>query len=81
LSPNIKNSETHRLARELAELTGESVTQAVTVPVLERLRRQREGGLAQYLLAIARDCAAHLSEPYRSIDHGGLLYDERGLPR
>jgi antitoxin VapB len=84
VSLNIKNSETHRLARELAELTGESVTQAVTVAVherLERLRRHREGGLAQYLLAIGRDCAAHLSEPYRSVDHGDLFYDERGLPR
>jgi antitoxin VapB len=34
------------------------------------------------ILAIGRDCAAHLEEPLRSIDHGDLLYDEKtGLPR
>ena len=84
MSLNIKNEETHRLARELAALTGESVTAAITVAVqerLERLRDNRQPDLAERLLAIGRDCAAHLSEPYRSVDHGELLYDERGLPR
>jgi antitoxin VapB len=83
VSLNIKNAETHRLARELAKLTGETVTEPVTVAVHERLerpRREREGGLAQHLLAIGGDCAAHLSEPYRSIEHGDLLYDEHGPP-
>ncbi len=84
MSLSIKNAETHRLARELAKLTGETVTEAVTVAVqerLERLRREREGGRAQHLLAIGCDCAAHLREPYRSMEHGDLLYDEHGLPR
>ena len=35
---NIKNPETHRLAEELAKLTGESMTAAVTTAVRERLR-------------------------------------------
>jgi len=81
---NIKNSETYRLARELAELTGESVTTAVTEAVRERLereRRTRSEGLASRLLAIGKDCAAHLNEPFRSVEHGDLLYDERGMPR
>jgi antitoxin VapB len=81
---NIKSEETHRLARELANLTGESLTTAVTEAVRERLDRvRRESGnsLADRLIAIGKDCAAHLKEPYRSIDHGDLLYDERGLPR
>ena len=84
MSLNIKNQETHRLARELAALTGESLAAAVTVAVRERLdrvRRQRGAGLADRLLAIGKDCAAHLREPYRSVDHGELLYDEQGLPR
>ncbi|MBI2316831.1 MAG: type II toxin-antitoxin system VapB family antitoxin [Betaproteobacteria bacterium] len=84
MSLNIKSEETHRLARELAELTGENLTVAVTVAVRERLdrvRRQRGVDLVDRLRAIGRDCAAHLKEPYRSIDHGTLLYDERGLPR
>ena len=81
---NIKNEETHRLARELSQLTGESMTDAVTEAVrerLDRLRRERSIGLADRLLAIGRDCAARLKEPYRFADHGDLLYDERGLPR
>ena len=81
---NIKNDETHKLVRDLSAITGESMTQAVTVAVRERLvrlRRERGAGLAERLLAIGRDAAAHLREPYRSVDHGDLLYDERGLPR
>lgn len=84
MSLNIKSEETHRLARELAELTGESLTAAVTVAVRERLdrvHRQRGASLADRLLAIGQDCAAHLKEPYQSVDHGALLYDARGLPR
>lgn len=72
------------MARQLARLTGESVTEAVTVAVrerLERIRRKQAGSLSERLLTIGRDCAAHLREPYRSIDHAELLYDERGLPR
>jgi len=81
---NIKNSETERLAHDLASLTGESLTVAITVAVRERLtrlQRERKAGLAERLIAIGRDCAKHLKEPYRSVDHGDLLYDERGLPK
>lgn len=80
---NIKNEETHRLAQELATLTGESMTAAVTEALherLDRVRRERGVSLADRLLAIGRDCATHLKEPFRSGDHGDLLYNERGLP-
>ena len=81
---NIKNREAHLMAEELSKLTGESMTIAVTVALRERLARvrQKQGfGLADRLLAIGRDCAPRLKEPFRSADHGDLLYDERGLPR
>jgi antitoxin VapB len=81
---NIKNDEAHRLAEELARLTGESMTAAVTTAVrerLERIRRERGDSLAERLVAIGKDCAPRLKEPFRSADHGDLLYDERGLPR
>ena len=80
---NIKNKEANQLARQLAKLTGESLTFAVTEAVRERLDRVRsEHGvdLAERLLLIGRDCAAHLKEPFRSIDHDDMLYDDRGLP-
>lgn len=38
---NLKNQETERLARELARITGESLTVAVTVALKERLDRQQ----------------------------------------
>ncbi len=81
---NIKNQDTHKLVKELASLTGESMTEAVTKAVrerLDRLRRQRGAGLADRLLQIGKDCAPRLKEPFRSIDHGDLLYDDQGLPR
>ena len=81
---NVKNNETHRLAKELARLTGESMTTAVTIAVRERLDRLRQlqgPNLADRLLAIGMDCAAHLKEPFRSIDHADFLYDEDGLSR
>jgi antitoxin VapB len=84
MSLNIKSEDAHRFARELAALTGESMTAAVTTALrerLERLRRSRKHGLSERLLAIGRDSAPRFKEPYRSIDHAELLYDERGLPR
>ncbi len=85
MSLNIKSDEAHRLARQLAALTGESLTTAVTVAIRERVEREqrsRKDGLAERLLAIGRDCAAHLSEEQRSLDYDALLYDEKtGLPR
>jgi antitoxin VapB len=72
------------MAAELSKSTGESLTTAVTIAVRERLDRvrQQQGlGLADRILAIGRDCAVRLKEPFHSGDHGDLLYDERGLPR
>jgi antitoxin VapB len=84
MSMNIKNKEANQLARQLSKLTGESLTTAVTEAVRERLDRVRgEHGvdLAERLLLIGRDCAAHLKEPFRSIDHDDMLYNDRGLPK
>ena len=60
------------------------MTTAITVALherLERLRQQRNVSLADRLLAIGKDCAAHLKEPLRSGNYDDLLYDQRGLPR
>ena len=84
MSLNLKSDEAHRLAHELSDLTGESMTAAATVAMrerLERLRGAKRGSLAERLLAIGRDCAPRLRGRYRKIEHGDLLYDERGLPR
>ena len=81
---NIKSAETHRLARELPSLTGESMSEAVRTALrerLDRLRHRDEGQMVGQLLTIGRQAAPLFKEPYRSIDHGDLLYDELGLPR
>jgi antitoxin VapB len=84
-SLNLKSDEAYQLARELAERTGESMTKATVVALrerLERLKSDSRGRRVERILAIGRDCAADLEEPFRSIDHGDLLYDEKtGLPR
>jgi antitoxin VapB len=86
MSLNIKNEEADRLARELADLTGESVTAAVTEALRERLERERRQrrreGLSERLLAIGAEIASRLKEPWKSIDIDELLYDEKtGLPK
>lgn len=84
MSLNIKNEEAHRMARELAQLTGENMTVAVHEAIRERLQRVREKSKEEFverIMKIGRECAARLKEPYKSIDHGDLLYDENGLPK
>ncbi|MFD2184031.1 type II toxin-antitoxin system VapB family antitoxin [Rhodoplanes azumiensis] len=81
---NIDTEEALRLAEELARITGESLPDAVTTALRERLERVRpqDGrGLSERLMAIGRDCAAHMSEPWKSMDPDEFLYDENGLPK
>ena len=82
---NIKNDETCRLANELAGLTGETMTGAITVALRERLDRERRlhdvnAGVNE-LLAIGRRCADLLGPGPSAVEHGDFLYDERGLPK
>jgi antitoxin VapB len=86
MSLNIKNKDAHKLAQQLARITGESLTEAVTEAVRERLKRvqnedKHAAKLSERLLQIGQDCSTRLKEPYHSADHGELLYDEKGLPK
>ena len=85
MSLNIKNEETCRLARELAGLTGETMTGAITIALEERLRREqrrrRADDVARDLQAIGQRCASLIGDGPSAADHGELLYDERGLPK
>ena len=82
---NIKNDETCRLAGELAGLTGETKTGAITVALRERLEREkrRQGAetRARELRAIAERCAGLMGQGPSAVEHGDMLYDEQGLPR
>ena len=85
MSLNIKNDETCRLAGELARLTGETKTRAITVALRERLERERRERSVETrereLREIAERCARLLGPGPSAAEHGDLLYDERGLPR
>ena len=85
MSINIKNEETCRLASDLAQLTGETMTGAITVALRERLARETSKRSAearvQRLLAIGRRCASMLRDGPSAGEHGDFLYDDRGLPK
>ena len=81
---SIKHPEADRLARELAQRTGESLTDAVLNALRERLRREtgrrQAPRVADELRAIRKRCSALPVLDSRSADEI-LGYDERGLPR
>lgn len=84
MSLNIKNAETCRLADELASLTGETKTGAITAALRERLEREKRSRSVEdrirELHAIGRRCARLLTDGTAAVAHGDLLYDEHGLP-
>jgi antitoxin VapB len=80
---SLKDPQTDRLAREVAALTGESLTDAIRKALAERLERERfrrgqPAGLAAQLVALAAECAAFEDFDTRSPD-AIVGYDETGL--
>jgi antitoxin VapB len=82
MSLNIKNPETTKLIRELADATGESLTEAVTTAVRERLQRVRTDFDVDEVLEWVGKVTEDLPPDFFDIDHDELLYDdELGLPK
>jgi antitoxin VapB len=77
---NIKDASVHEKVKQIAKLTGESQAQAVATAVNERLARLQQDDLAGRLLAIGHKTASRMSPEATRLDHGEMLYDERGLP-
>jgi antitoxin VapB len=81
---NIKNEETHRLAQVLAEETGETLTEAVTVAVRERLeslhRRHRRHEVVRSVQEI-QEFVLRIPDRDRRSAEEILGYDEYGLPQ
>jgi antitoxin VapB len=81
---NIKDPATERIVRELAALTGETVTSAVQRAAEERVQRLRHARphrrLAADILEIGVRCAALPDIDLRSPDDI-IGYDAVGLPR
>lgn len=82
---NIKNEETCDLAKQLANMTGESLTAVITNALREKVERlqqkKNKKAHAEELLMIGQRCASHIKEPVSSLNHGNILYDKHGLPK
>jgi antitoxin VapB len=80
---SIKNPNTEQRVRQLVELTGETVTGAITVAVEERIERLLQRGQAAdaqaEVAALVRQIAALPDLDRRSADEI-LGYDDDGLP-
>jgi antitoxin VapB len=82
---SIKDPEADKMARDLAQRTGESITQAVITALRERLvREQRKDeaidSLVDEVMDIGRHCAALPLLDARSPDEI-IGYDKHGLPQ
>lgn len=80
---SLKDPETDRLARAVAALTGESLTDAVRTSLAERLERERlrrgqPDDLAARFREIGEHCAALPDVDLRSPD-AIIGYDETGM--
>ncbi len=81
---SLEDPETDRLAREVAQLTGETVDEAVSKSLAERLERERRKvatfDLVARLMEIGRHCASLPDYDTRSPDEI-VGYDENGMWR
>lgn len=86
---NIKSDDAYALASRLAELTGESLTTAVTTALRERLEREerqhseaeaKRQALIAEVLALGQELRRHVAPGTSSADHADI-YGPDGLPR
>ena len=82
---SIKDPEADQLARNLAQRTGETLTQAVITALRERLAREQQTeqaieNLVEDIMDIGRHCAALPLLDARPPDEI-IGYDEHGLPQ
>lgn len=80
---SIKDPEAERLARKVAQLTGDTMTGAIITALRQQLARQERkaediAALVEEGMAIGRHCASLPVRDNRSLEE--LLYDEHGLP-
>ena len=83
MSLNIKNEETCRLAEELAALTKENKTQAITIALRERLDREkrRREERVEAIMAFGERAAALMGPGPSAKEIRDSLYGEFGEPK
>jgi len=80
---NIKNPEAHRLAQELADSTGATLTDAVTEALRERIASLRRAEPVAVLIEEVREIQAFVAQLPDRDDRSPeelLGFDEWGLP-
>ncbi|MDQ2763417.1 MAG: type II toxin-antitoxin system VapB family antitoxin [Pseudomonadota bacterium] len=85
---NIKDDETVRLARKLAEKLGGSVTAAIRTAVEEKMasidKAETKPSIEQ-TMDLIRSLRKHWKSEFDgqelSITHADMLYDDKGLPK
>jgi antitoxin VapB len=81
---SIKNPETEKLAREISKETGESLTDAITNSLRDRLQRLRGRRHAKNLIQEVDDIL-HRVDTLPNLDDRSedeiLGYDSQGIPR
>ena len=80
---SIRNSRAEQLAREVARVSGENLTQAIIHALEERLERIRgrrtTTSTVQEIMAISQRCSSLPEQDYRSPDEI-LGYNQIGIP-
>ena len=81
---SIRNPEAEKLARKLATESGETITQAITLALEERLERlcgrSTAPDIMEELLKISKRCKAIPDKDRRTADEI-LGYDSTGVPK
>ncbi len=82
MTVSIKDADTDSKIRDLAALTGESITVAVRIAIEQRLRREssrRRAGVANRLLNLS--LAKTGKRQFDGTANDAMGYDEFGLPQ
>jgi len=81
----IKDEETSRLAREVADLSGGTLTECIIIALKEEImyrhRLAHADEIEKRMAELGRIGAALIGNRVAAVDHGDLLYDENGLPK
>jgi antitoxin VapB len=78
---NIKNEEAHRLAAQVASIYDETLTEAVTVALRERLARATVEDRLEKLRILAHEVSTRMPKGMTRELVDSTLYNELGLPR
>ena len=78
---NIKNEEAHRLAAQLASIYDETLTEAVTVALRERLARAQADDRLERLRTLAHEISIRMPKGMTRESVDSMLYNKSGLPQ